>query len=272
MEKALQALNVSYSYDSSDTVIEDINLCIQDNEFTAIIGRNGSGKTTLLNNFTGLLRPSAGEIFIRGKNSRLMSVPEISAEIGFVMQNPDRQLFCDTVFDELAFALKRAKIPAGEIERRVLDALSACDLLYAKDSFPPALSRGERAKTVIASVLAMGPKIIILDEPAGGQDFHSIRMIMDIAAALQRSGHTIIFVTHNMAIAAQYAKRIIVMENKRIVVDGPPHDVFCNTKEFSPVRPPQITRLSMELQGKLALPRPALNVPELGEMLLEGDL
>ena len=212
-EKALQAKNVSFSYNATNTVIDNLTLDIDDNDFVAIIGRNGSGKTTLLKNFTGLLRPCSGDIFIRGRNARTMSVPEIACEIGFVMQNPDRQLFCETVYDEAAFALKTAKVPAHEIKSRVCKALSACGLLDAKDSFPPALSRGDRAKVVIASVLAMGPKILVFDEPAGGQDFHSCSMIMDIAADLHRNGHTIIFVTHNMSMAAQYAQRVIVMGN-----------------------------------------------------------
>ena len=271
METALQAVNLSYSYNSSVNIIEDINLSINDNEFAAIIGRNGSGKTTLLKNFTGLLRPTSGEIFIRGNNSQCMSVPEISAELGFVMQNPDRQLFCDTVYDEAAFALKHSSIPQNEIHGRVQEALAVCNLYDAKDSFPPALSRGERAKVVIASVLAMGPKIIIFDEPAGGQDFQSCQMIMDIAAGLHRKGHTIIFVTHNMSMASQYARRIIVMDNKRIVLDGTPEEVFCSRHELSFITPPQITRLSRELRKQLPLKTESLSVAGLGAMLLAQE-
>jgi energy-coupling factor transport system ATP-binding protein len=272
MEKALEAVHVSYSYNSAENIIEDINLCIDDNEFTAITGRNGSGKTTLLKNFTGLLRPSAGEIYIRGKNSRNMSVPAIAGEIGFVMQNPDRQLFAETVYDEIAFALKCAKLPANEIKRRVEAALAACGLSDAYDVFPPALSRGERAQVVIASVLAMGPKIIIFDEPAGGQDFRNCQTIMNIAADLHRNGHTIIFVTHNMSLAAQYARRVIVMDNKRIVMDGTPREVFCGSRELSHITPPQITLLSRELRKHLSLKEDALSVAELGDMLSRAPL
>jgi len=269
MISAVQAVNVSFSYNSSETIIEDINICIEDNEFVAICGRNGSGKTTLLKIFTGLLRPGTGDVFIRGKNSRQCSISAIASEIGFVMQNPDRQLFCDTVYNEAAFALKCAKVPANEIKSRVTEALAACGLLDMQDAFPPALSRGERAKLVIASVLAMGPKIIIFDEPAGGQDYHSCCMIMDLAADLHRRGHTIIFVTHNMSMAARYARRIIVMENKRIVTDASPEEVFCADSELPHITAPQITQLSRELRKCLALPKTALTVESLGEMLLE---
>jgi len=267
MEKALEAAHVSFSYNSTENIIEDINLCIDDNEFTAITGRNGSGKTTLLKNFTGLLRPTSGELYIHGVNSRGMTVPAIAAEIGFVMQNPDRQLFCDTVYDEAAFALKHAAVPANEIRHRVEAALAACGLSSMRDSFPPALSRGERAKVVIASVLAMGPKIIIFDEPAGGQDYDNCRMIMDIARDLHRNGHTVIFVTHNMSMAAEYASRLIVMDNKRVVADGTPREVFRDSREFSHIIPPQITLLSRELRKHLPLKDDALTVAELGDML-----
>ena len=271
MAKALQAVNVSFSYNPGRSIIEDINISIDDNEFIAIIGQNGSGKTTLLKNFTGLLRPSAGEIFLRGSNTRDMSVPAIAAEIGFVMQNPDRQLFAETAAAEIAFALKNRKLPGDAIACRVKNALDAVGLSGAENAYPPALSRGERAKVVIASVLAMEPGIIIFDEPAGGQDFNSCRMIMDIAASLHSKGRTIIFVTHNMSMAAGYARRVIVMDNKRIVMDGTPKEVFCASVEFPHISAPQITRLSLELKNHLPLPEPALTVPELGDMLVYAE-
>jgi energy-coupling factor transport system ATP-binding protein len=217
-EKSIWMSNVSFSYDSTNNALEDINLSIGKNEFVAIIGHNGSGKTTLLKCITGLLRPTRGDIFIYGKNSRKMPVSAISADIGFVMQNPDSQLFADTVFDEAAYSLKNAKLPKTEIARRVDDALAAVGLLSARENFPQGLSRGDRHKLVIASVLAMGPKIMILDEPSSGQDYRGCKMIMDIASELHRKGHTIIFVTHNISLATEYAQRIIVMEKGRVVV------------------------------------------------------
>jgi energy-coupling factor transport system ATP-binding protein len=267
MEKAVQIDSLYYSYNSSSNALEDISLGIEDNEFTAIIGHNGSGKTTLLKNITGLLRPTKGDIFIRGKNSREMSVSAISSEIGFVMQNPDRQLFADTVYAEAAFALKNMKLPDAEIARRVEEALAAAELSGLRDAYPPALSRGERAKLVIASVLAMGPGIIILDEPTGGQDYRNSLKIMDLAASLHQKGHTIIFVTHNMSLACAYAGRIIVMKEKRVIMDGKAEDIFC--RGAADILPPQIVRLSRRLREELPLPKDALTVKELGDMLLK---
>ena len=175
-------------------------------------------------------------------------------------------------FEEVSFALKVKKIPVDEIRDRVNQALETCGLSDFYDVFPPALSRGDRAKTAIASVLAMSPKVIILDEPAGGQDYYSVKMIMDISAELHKKGHTIIFVTHNMSMAAQYAKRIIVMDNKQIVMDGTPRDVFCSDQILSYVTAPQVNILSRELKKHMPLPDLALTVSELGEMLLDSVL
>ncbi len=268
-KNAIQIDGLCYTYNSAAGInaLDNINLSIAGNEFIAVIGENGSGKTTLLKNITGLLRPSKGAIYLYGKDSREMSVSAISKEIGFVMQNPDRQLFADTVHAEVAFALKNAKLAESEIKRRVENALAEVELSDKRDSYPPAMSRGERAKVVIASVIAMEPKIIILDEPTGGQDYRSGLKIMDIATRLHDKGRAIIFVTHNMPLACAYARRIIVMREQRVVMDGSAEDIFCHTPENAHILPPQITRLSRELRKKLPLPKDALTVPELGEML-----
>jgi len=214
---AIEIKNFCYSY-GQGACIENINLSIADNGFTAIIGRNGCGKTTLLKNIAGLLRPGAGDIFIRGKNTRELSVSAISKEIGFVMQNPDTQLFTSSVYDEVSFALKNSGLSKTEIHRRTEDALRAAGL-EDPEAFPHALSRAGRTMTVLACVLAMGCKIIILDEVDVGQDYRGSLKIMNIARELHRQGFTIVFVTHNISLACEYAHRLIVMDRKGIVMD-----------------------------------------------------
>jgi energy-coupling factor transport system ATP-binding protein len=270
MEPAIKIDHVSYSYDSQNYSIEDIDLTIEDNEFVAIIGQNGAGKSTLLKNLTGLLRPTKGEIYIRGKNSREMSVSLISGEIGFVLQNPDRQLFANTVFEEAAYALKNMGMAEDEIGAKVRTSLAAVGLSGAEELFPPALSKGDRAKVVIASVLAMGSKTIILDEPTSGQDYRSCHQIMDIARDLHQKGHTIIYVTHNMSLIAEYAKRTIVMTQKRVLMDGNVAEIFSRVEELARtnILPPQITRLSQQLRAELPLEKEALNMADMGELLL----
>ncbi|MDR0316650.1 MAG: energy-coupling factor ABC transporter ATP-binding protein [Treponema sp.] len=270
MNETIRIEHLRYSWAAGTCALDDINLRIADNEFTAIIGQNGSGKTTLLKNICGLLRPAQGDIFIRGHNTRDLSVAAISAEIGFVMQNPDRQLFAATVYDEAAFALKNRGLSKQEIKERAEAALAAVGLSDEKDTFPPALSRGDRAKAVIASVLAMGSKIIMLDEPCAGQDYRSISRIMDLIKELHGKGYTIIVVTHNMSLAAEYAQRIIVMKDGLLFMDGKPEDIFSRPQELTEARilPPPITRLSHELRNYLPLKKDALNAAELAAMLV----
>jgi len=220
-EKTIPAVsikNLCYSY-GQNIAIENINLSVADNEFLAIIGKNGCGKTTLLKNIVGLLRPLSGDIFIRGKNTKEISISDISMEAGFVMQNPDNQLFTDSVYSEVSFALKNAKLTKEEISRRVDEALDTVGLRDA-DAFAPALPRAARTKTVIACVLAMGCRIVIFDEVDTGQDYRGSGHIMDIARDLNKKGFTIIYVTHNMSLAAQYAHRLVVMEKNGFTFDG----------------------------------------------------
>ena len=216
--QAVSLTNFSFSYVKDSPSFENINLTIADNDFAAVIGRNGCGKTTLLKNITGLLRPRSGDIFIRGRNTRELSVSDISKEAGFVMQNPDTQLFTDSVYNEVAFALKNFGLSKTEIHRRVEDAVRTVGL-KDMDAFPHALSRAERTLTVLACVLAMGCKIIIFDEVDVGQDYRGSLKIMNIARELHSKGYTIIFVTHNMPLVCEYAKRLIKMEKCGIIMD-----------------------------------------------------
>ena len=211
---AIEIKNFSYSY-GAQICVENFNLTIADNDFTAIIGNNGCGKTTLLKCITGLLRPCMGDIYIRGKNTKELTVSAISKEAGFVMQNPDNQLFTDSVYSEISFALKNSGLSKAEIHRRVEEALHITGI-EDKNAFPHILSRANRTMTVLASVLAMGCKIIILDEVDVGQDYRGCLKVMNIARELHSKGFTIIFVTHNMSLVSEYAHSVVLMPPKRI--------------------------------------------------------
>jgi len=214
---AIQITDFSYSYGPNSSV-ENISLTVSDNEFTAIIGRNGCGKTTLLKNIAGLLKPCKGDIFIRGKNTKNLTVWAVSKEAGFVMQNPGSQLFTGSVYDEVSFALKNANLPKTEIHRRVQDALCMTGL-EDPSAFPHALSAADRTKTVIACILAMDCKIIIFDEIDVGLDYKESLKIMNLAKELHSKGYTIIFVTHNISLVCEYAHRLIKMEKNGILSD-----------------------------------------------------
>ena len=267
----IQIEHLAYWYDAGRIILDDINLAVSENEFIAIIGQNGSGKTTLLKNISGLLRPSQGDIFLKGKNTAGMGIAQIAAEIGFVMQESDRQLFESTVYDEVAFALKHIKLPKDQIQRKVEESLDAVGLLASKDAFPLALNRADRVKTVFASIMAMGPKIIMLDEPLAGQDKRGCYMIMDLLARLHQQNYTIIIITHNISIAAEYAKRIIVMKDAGVLMDGKAEDIFGRSEDLAAagILPPHITRLSTSLRRHIPLEKDALLPVELAEILVK---
>jgi energy-coupling factor transport system ATP-binding protein len=268
--EAVRISNLRHWYDPGRIILDGINISIADGEFAAIIGQNGSGKTTLIKNISGLLRPRQGEIFIRGQNTAGADIAEIAREAGYVMQDHDNQLFEQTLFDEVAFSLKSTG-SKKEITEKVEEALETVGLLDKKDAFPPALPRADRAKAVFAAVLAMGTGILLLDEPVAGQDGRGCRMIMDIIAGLHRKGKTIILITHNIGIAAQYARRIIVMKSAHILMDGPPSEIFGQREKLAEagILAPQITRLSQEIRARMALEKDALTPDELAEMLVK---
>jgi len=271
---AIQLDHLCCRYNSGDFMLNDINLAFMEHELTAIIGQNGSGKTTMLKNISGLLLPSRGSILLRGRDTADMDLADIAAEIGFVMQEPDRQLFESTVYDEVVFALKHAprgrKLAKNQIREKAEEALSMVGLLDKRDDFPPALGRADRVKTVFAAILAMGPKIIMLDEPLAGQDRRGCQLIMDILANLHRQGYTILMVTHNMSVIAEYAQRLVVMKDGAVFMDGKPREIFARTTELARagIVPPQITRLSQALRTRIPLEREALSPAELAAMLV----
>jgi energy-coupling factor transport system ATP-binding protein len=270
--EAIRICNLCHWYEPGRIILEGINLSIAEGEFAAIIGRNGSGKTTLMKNISGLLRPSQGEIFIRGKNTTGADAAEIAKEAGYVMQDHDNQLFEQTVFDEVAFSLKYSG-SKKEINEKVEEALETVGLSDKKEALPPAHPPADRFNAGFSALLAINTGILLLDEPIAGQDSRGCRMIMDIIAGLHQKGRTVLLITHNIGIAARYAKRIIVMKNGRIDMDGGP-EIFGQREKLAEagILAPQITRLSQDLRASLPLEKDALTPEELASMLVSTCL
>jgi len=270
-EAALKIENISYWYSPERVALNDINIEIFENEFVGIIGQNGAGKSTLLKSITGLIRPQEGKISLFGKDIKDTPVSRIADTIGFVLQNPDRQLFADTVRQEVAYSLLNRRTPREEIDKIVAVVLDSVGLSDKSEEFPPSLSKGDRAKVVIASVLAMDPKIIILDEPTSGQDHRGCHQIMNIARKLHKTGRTVIFVTHHMALVAEYAKRVIVMGRRRIILDDSTEKVFSRPDILATtgIQPPQIVSLSQNIRQNIPFEGDILTVEELGKKLIE---
>ena len=269
---AIEVENLTYIYRPYGIVaLEDVSLEIKEGEFVAIIGRNGSGKTTLLKNIVGLLKPTQGRVLVEGVDISRSTVAELATRVGLVLQNPDQQLFSQTVEEEIAFGPRNLGLPESEVESRVEEAIALLGLERFRHEFPLALSIGDRARVVIASVLAMRPHIILLDEPTMGQDYRGHREIMSIAERLHRDGYTVVIATHHVDLVAEYAQRVIVLCEGRVLLDDTPAAVFSQPEVLrrTHMAPPQITRLAQALPPSLELPRDVLTVEELGEAVLE---
>lgn len=214
--QAISVRNLSYSYDDVPA-LHDVSIEIGAGEFVAIVGENGSGKTTLVKQFNRLLTPTAGDIEIRGKNTRDCTIADLARDVGLVFQNPDHMFFADTVKDEIAFGLENLGI--GNKDAVIDAALDEVGLLHTKALYPRWLSRGERQRLAIACVVAMQPAIIVFDEPTTGLDGDEARLVMEILKKLQQNGHTVIVITHNRDIAQYCADRMITMDQGRVLSD-----------------------------------------------------
>jgi len=213
---AIDVRHLSYSY-GTVPALHDVNLTVAPGEFVAIVGENGSGKTTLVRQFNRLLTPTAGDVIIQGRNTKDCTITELARDVGLVFQNPDHMFFADTVKEEIAFGLENLGI--GNRDAVIDAALTESGLLQAKALYPRWLSRGERQRLAIASVVAMQPKIIVLDEPTTGLDGDESRLVMEILKRHQQRGHTVVVITHNREIARDCADRVITMDQGRIISD-----------------------------------------------------
>jgi cobalt transport protein ATP-binding subunit len=243
----LQMENLSYLYPTHGVeALRGLSLGIREGEFLALIGQNGSGKTTLAKHFNGLLKPTSGRILLRGKATADYEQRGISRLVGYVFQNPDHQIFCNTVYEEVAFGLKTLGEPAKSVESRVAEALETVGLTGYEKSVPFALSKGERQRVAVASVLAVRPEVMVLDEPTTGLDEKNQRSLMDMLKSFHRLGHTIIIITHSMEVAAEYATRAVVMKDGGVLLDGPTRDIFAQEEKLkeASLRPSSLVRLS----------------------------
>ncbi len=250
MTHAVDVRDLTFIYPDGTLALKGINLTIDDGEFIAFIGQNGSGKTTLSKNIAGLLKPTEGEVLLFGRSTKEMKIRELATSVGYVFQNPDHQIFNMSVYDEIAFGPRNLLLSEDEVRERVEEAARIVGLKEEyMDKSPFFLPKGLRQRVAIASILALRPKVIIVDEPTTGQDWKQSIEIMDFLKYLNGLGHTIIIVTHEMEIVARYAQRTVVMAAGQKLLDGPTNEVFAQAdvlrKAF--VKPPQPTRAAHAL-------------------------
>jgi energy-coupling factor transporter ATP-binding protein EcfA2 len=248
-EVAVDIRQLTHTYKDGTVAVRDLNLEIRRGEFIAILGQNGSGKTTLVKHLNGLLKPTSGTVTVAGLNTRKASINEMAVTVGFIFQNPDTQICKLKVYDELAFGLKNVGLPSAEVDQRVKQAAAELEITHLLDKNPFLLSMGEKQRVAVASVLAMRPSILVLDEPTTGQDFKRAKEIMDLAVRLHEEGQTIIVITHDMNLAAEYCDRMIIMAGGQIILDAPTREAFRSQEALrtSSLRPPQVIQLGQAL-------------------------
>jgi energy-coupling factor transport system ATP-binding protein len=235
---------VSYSYMPESTVLNDVNLLIGDGEIVAILGENGAGKTTLIKHINGLLKPSKGTVLVNGMNTKESTVASIAKNVGLVFQNPDHQLFAETVEKELSFALMNFSFAPDESSKRINWAIHEFSLEGYRERPPFMLSGGERKRLALASVLCYGPSIVILDEPTTGQE-----RLASLLTKLNGEGKTVIIVTHDMEFVSDYIPRTILLSGGRVLADGSTKEILTQKELLAKASlvPPQLVEICWSL-------------------------
>ena len=211
-------------------VLTDVSLDVRDGEFLAIVGANGAGKTTLIQALTGVLTPPRGTVRIDGLDVARLDDRALSTHVGFGFQNPEHQFIAASVFDEIAHGLRRQQLDEAEIERRTLDLLDRFGLRERAHVHPFLLSGGQKRRLSVGTALVAGARVLVLDEPTFGQDRARADELLGLLRDLNRDGTTIIVVTHDMQLVAEYADRVAVMETGRVTATGTPGDVFADAE------------------------------------------
>lgn len=215
--------DIYYAYPDGYEALRGVSFRITHGEKVALVGANGAGKSTLLLHTDGLLMPSKGRVVVGGIALTRRTLPLIRQSVGLVFQDSDNQLFMPTVEEDVAFGPANMRLEPEEIERRVVQALEAVGALHLRRSSPFRLSGGEKKRVAIATVLAMEPSVLVLDEPTANLDPRSRRQTIEL---IRRFSHTTLLATHDMEMVLDVAERTIVMERGRIVADGPTRAVF----------------------------------------------
>ena len=260
--------NVIASYDGELPILRDVSFRIPDGDFVAFVGTNGAGKSTTMRLVNGLLKPSSGQVLIDGVPTTQLRTSQLAAKVGFLFQNPDRQICCSTVREELLFGFRAQGRADAEAEAKV-DAMIE-RFGFDGDAEPFLLNRGTRQLLALASIIVMEPPVVVLDEPTTGLDFRECVKVMDVIAELNARGTTVIMVCHDMEVVADYAKRVIAMTAGQVVADGETFAVLRDRDVLARTHllPPQMVDVSLRLvkDGAVVASSPAALADTLDEM------
>jgi energy-coupling factor transport system ATP-binding protein len=267
----IEALDIHYSYPNKVEALKGVSLTIKDGEFIAIMGQNGAGKSTFVKHFNGLLKPTVGTVKVNGVETTKTSVATLARNVGFVFQNPDHQLFSETVEEEIAFALKNFGFEAEVIGKRTDWALNLLSLTQYRKTSPFLLSGGERKRVALASVLAWDPATLVLDEPTIGQDHEQKEKLRQFILQMQTQGKTVVAVTHDVEFVAECNPRVILMKEGKIVADGMGNDILTDPAllELASIVLPQIAQIFTKL-STLGLPKNVIDIYEAKQIILKA--
>ena len=242
----LELKDMKHVYPTGDEALKGIDLVIEGNEPVSIIGQNGAGKTTLVKHFNGILRPTSGQVLINGEDINSRSTAQWSKTVGYVFQNPDDQLFLDSVRKELEFGPRQIGMDEKKIQELLEWTARLCGLEDKLDEHPFDLTSTEKKFCTVASIIMMDPEALVFDEPTCGQDVEGNKRLRDIVTALKERGKLCITISHDMKFVVENFERVVVMCRGRVLVDGPAAEVFAQTEllKQSFVSPPPIARVA----------------------------
>jgi energy-coupling factor transport system ATP-binding protein len=237
--------NAEHRYDNGHLALRGVSLQIHAGDFIALIGQNGSGKTTLAKHLNGLLRPTAGRVLLRGEDVQSLPLNRVAGNVGYVFQNPDHQIFAASIAEEVGFGPRNFGLGDAAVRERSRYALDAVGLNGLENEDPFLLSKSHRQRLAVASLLALQPELLILDEPTTGLDYEEQRHMMDLLARLNDGGMAIVIITHSPWVVAEYAERGLLMKNGQVLFDGPLRRLFEQEDLLTTARfcPPDVTRL-----------------------------
>lgn len=258
--------DLEHTYPNGVNALQGIDLDINRGEMVAIIGQNGSGKTTLAKHFNGLLMPTGGGIKVNDIPTSDQGIFKLGQHVGYVFQNPDHQIFSEFVFDEVAFSPRLRNVPEDVMKERVSEALEAVGLVGYEQEDPFSLTKSGRQRVAVAAVLAIQPDVLILDEPTTGLDYKEQRSMMEMVKRLNERGSTTIFITHHMWVVAEYAQKVFVIKDGKILLKGSTREVFSNEKilEESFLRPPHFVQYANRLGKTFLTPNEMIACLETG--------
>ena len=248
----LEVKNIKYSYNKDYQALKGVSLKVEEGEMVALLGKNGAGKSTLFLHLNGIYEPDEGQVFIDGEELKYdkKSLLKFRQKVGIVFQNPDDQIFAPTVEEDVAFGPLNLDLPMEEVQKRVTESLARVGMSGFEKKAPHHLSGGQKKRDAIAGILAMKPKIMVLDEPTAGLDPQGVTDLSILLKELNDEGITIIISTHEVNLVPTYAKRVFVLVDGLLIAEGSPKEIFAQPEilEKANLEVPIVTELFQELE------------------------